>query len=251
MTKVSRSTIDRAEQAKFAQLADQWWREDGAFSMLHKMSRVRMAYIAKHLKLLGPHRTLEVLDVGCGGGLASVPMARKGHNVLGIDMVAENIEAATIHARSQKIWDLKYHTSSIENLVAEQKHSFDVVMALEIVEHVADLELFCSSCATLLKPGGLLFISTINKTTRSYLGAIIMAEYLLRWVPIGTHDWQRFIGPQDLSEILATQDLRVIDITGMQYNPIKDTWRMSNDQSMNYILCARKPLQKLDFSKQR
>ncbi len=240
------TTIDINEAQKFVKMANEWWREDGDFSALHALSPIRMRYITQHIQHhLGvgvpPFR---ILDIGCGGGLVAVPLARLGHNVVGIDMVEESIAVARTYAQQSGITGVDYRCCSVEKLEAEPQ--FDVVMALEVLEHVANVPLFLQSAAALLKPGGLFFLSTINRTVRSYLQAIVAAEYLLRIVPVGTHDWAKFVAPDFLSSALQEIGITTENITGLRYTPWSRKWSMTADTGVNYIMCGIKPLIKQD-----
>jgi 2-polyprenyl-6-hydroxyphenyl methylase/3-demethylubiquinone-9 3-methyltransferase len=233
------STVDHDEVSKFSKIADQWWDETGEYAMLHKINPVRIAYlrdhITKHLKKL---KGLKILDVGCGGGLVSLPLARLGGEVTAIDASAENIKAARVHAQAEGI-KVNYQNIAAEDL-ADKNNKFDVVIALEIIEHVADVELFIQSLTKLLKPHGLLFISTINRTMKAKLLAKIMAEYVLRWVPVGTHDFAKFITPAELTKLAGKYQLHAIDFTGMIYRPLSKTWELNpNKLDINYLSCFK------------
>ncbi len=233
------NTINKKEIEKFSKIAEEWWNPTGKFKPLHKFNPIRITYIKdniiKTLKLKGEKKPLEnvrILDVGCGGGLLSEPMARLGAEVVGIDASDRNIEIAKIHAKKNNL-NIKYLCSSPEKLKIEKK--FDVLLNMEIVEHVDDLNLFLNSCSKLLKPNGIMFVATINKTLKSYLFAIIGAEYILRWLPIGTHDWEKFVKPEDLIKLLSNHKLNLDEVNGLKFNFFNDNWNFSSDNSVNYI----------------
>ncbi len=238
------STINKKEIEKFSRIAEEWWNPDGKFKPLHKFNPIRISYIKhniiKTLKLENkkkPLETVKILDIGCGGGLLSEPMKRLGAEVVGIDASNNNIKIAKIHAKKNKL-DIKYLCTSPENFDTNEK--FDVILNMEIVEHVQDVDLFLSSCSKLLRKGGIMFVATINKTLKSYFFAIIGAEYIMRWLPIGTHDWENFIKPNYLVDILKKYNLEPDAIDGMKFNLIKDEWTISSDKSINYIGRFRK-----------
>lgn len=240
------TTIDPAEHAHFEKLARLWWDETGPFWPLHRMNALRVGYIrdqlVEHLGLepgsLAPLRGLRALDIGCGGGILSEAMARLGAKVHGVDMVEKNIQIARIHAAGQGL-SLEYECGTAEGLAARDER-YDVVLNMEVVEHVADLPLFMRSCANLVKPGGLMFVATINRTLASYLGAIIGAEYVLRWLPRGTHHWRKFPTPAELGALLNTDGLMVIDRTGVTVNPFTRRFRRVPWLGVNYVLVAGK-----------
>ena len=233
------NTINKKEIEKFSKIAEEWWDPNGKFKPLHKFNPIRISYIRdniiKTLKLENNKRPLEkvkILDIGCGGGLLSEPMARLGAEVIGIDASDKNINVAKLHAKKNDL-DIKYICSSPEKLNIESK--FDVILNMEIVEHVQDIDFFLKSCSNHLKKNGIMFVATLNKTLKSYLFAIIGAEYILRWLPIGTHEWDKFVKPDDLINILKKFNLNIDRMDGMKFNPIKDEWRISSDKSINYI----------------
>ena len=234
MTSVNKKEID-----KFSKMADEWWDPEGKFKPLHKFNPVRIKYIKEniinHFKLKNKFRSLSginILDIGCGGGLLSEPMSRMGANVTGIDASDKNIKIAKLHSKKNKL-KINYLCSSPEKLKNEKK--FDVILNMEIVEHVEDLDFFLKSCSKLLKKNGLMFVATINKTLKSYVFAIVGAEYVLRWLPIGTHEWEKFVKPEDLKKILMKYNLSLNKLEGMNFNIIKDEWSISRDLSVNYI----------------
>jgi len=233
------NTINKEEIEKFSKIAEEWWDPNGKFKPLHKFNPVRISYIKDSIinffKLNNHEKPLDnikILDIGCGGGLLSEPMSKLGAKVVGIDASNKNIEVAKLHAKKNNL-KIKYLCTSPENFNSEEK--FDVILNMEIVEHVEDLDLFLKSCSNLLNNNGLMFVATINKTLKSYLFAIIGAEYVLRWLPIGTHDWQKFVKPETLSKILKENNLILESLSGMKFNIIKNDWAISEDNSINYI----------------
>ena len=233
------NTINKEEIEKFSKIAEEWWNPSGKFKPLHKFNPIRISYIKDNiintLKLKNKKKPLEkvrILDVGCGGGLLSEPMKRLGADVVGIDASKKNIEVAKLHAYKNNL-DIEYICTSPENLKIDKK--FEVILNMEIVEHVEDVDFFLKSCSKLLKTNGVMFIATLNKTLKSYLFAIIGAEYILRWLPIGTHEWEKFVKPEDLIEILSKYKLNLDDLSGLKFNPLKDSWNLSSDKSVNYI----------------
>ena len=233
------NTINKKEIEKFSKIAEEWWNPRGKFKPLHKFNPIRISYIKdniiKSLKLKNQEKPLQkvsILDVGCGGGLLSEPMKKLGAEVVGIDASEKNIQVAKLHAKKNNL-DINYFCTSPENFTKNMK--FDVVLNMEIVEHVEDVDFFLKSSAKLLKRGGIMFVATLNKTLKSYLFAIIGAEYILRWLPIGTHEWEKFVKPQDLIEMLKKYDLKLDCLDGMKLNLIKDQWNISSDKSVNYI----------------
>jgi len=238
------NSINKKEIEKFSKMAAEWWDPSGKFKPLHKFNPIRIKYIKENIisnfKLKIKKKPLEkinILDIGCGGGLLSEPMTRLGADVTGIDASNKNINIAKLHAKKNKL-NINYLHSSPENLKIKKK--FDVILNMEIIEHVDDINFFISSCSKLLKKNGLMFIATLNKTLKSYLFAIIGVEYVLRWLPIGTHDWEKFIKPDDLKKILVKNNLNVEKLDGMNFNIIKDEWNVSKDTSINYIAKAIK-----------
>ena len=233
------NTINKEEIEKFTKIADEWWNPNGKFKPLHKFNPIRISYIKDNIaniynikKEQKPLERLKILDIGCGGGLLSEPMKRLGADVVGIDASPKNIQVAKLHAKKNKL-DISYFCASPENF--ETKNKFDVILNMEIIEHVDDVEFFLKSCSNLLKKNGVMFIATLNKTLKSYLFAIIGAEYIMRWLPIGTHDWEKFIKPSYLVNTLKKYNLTVNKIDGMKFNLIKDEWSLSSDKSINYI----------------
>ena len=233
------NTINKNEIEKFSKMAEEWWNIEGKFKPLHKFNPIRIEYIKdsiiENFKLKNdekyPLKGINILDIGCGGGLLSEPMHRLGANVTGIDASDKNIEIAKIHAKKNNL-NINYKCSSPENL---KKEKFDVILNMEIVEHVENVELFLETSSNLLNVNGLMFVATLNKTLKSYLFAIIGAEYILRWLPIGTHEWDKFITPENLRNILSKFKMEMIKTDGVKYNPILDKWSLSKDTSVNYI----------------
>ena len=233
------TSINKKEIDKFSKMADEWWDPEGKFKPLHKFNPTRIKYIKENIinnfklkKNNKPLAGINILDIGCGGGLLSEPMSKMGANVTGIDASKKNIKIAKLHSKKNNL-KINYLCSSPEKLKIKKK--FDVILNMEIVEHVADIDFFLRSCSKLLKKNGLMFVATINKTLKSYVFAIIGAEYVLRWLPIGTHEWEKFVKPEDLKKILMRYDLSLNKLDGMNFNIIKDEWSISKDLSINYI----------------
>ena len=233
------NSVNKKEIEKFSKMADEWWDPSGKFKPLHKFNPIRIQYIKENIignfKLKNKKKPLDkinILDIGCGGGLLSEPMTRLGANVTGIDASSKNINIAKHHAKKNNL-KINYICSSPEKLKIKKK--FDVILNMEIVEHVDDINFFINSCSKLLKKNGLMFVATLNKTLKSYMFAIIGAEYVLRWLPIGTHDWEKFVKPEDLKNILHKNNLKLEKLDGMNFNIIKDEWSVSSDTSINYI----------------
>jgi 2-polyprenyl-6-hydroxyphenyl methylase/3-demethylubiquinone-9 3-methyltransferase len=245
MTNLSASSVDPEEVARFAALADDWWDPHGRFRPLHKFNPVRLGFIRAHLvghfgrdaAALAPLDGLSVLDVGCGGGLIAEPMARLGARVTGIDATGKNIGVAALHAERSGL-AIDYRCAAAEELVARGER-FDVVLALEVVEHVAAVEPFIESCARLIAPGGALVAATLNRTAKAWALAIVGAEYILGWLPRGTHRWQKFVRPAELVGALRRNGLEVAALTGVGYDPLAGEWSLSRDLSVNYMVFAR------------
>jgi 2-polyprenyl-6-hydroxyphenyl methylase/3-demethylubiquinone-9 3-methyltransferase len=241
------STVDAAEVERFAAIAPEWWDEDGAFRPLHRLNPARIEYVRDRLaahfdrdiKTSARFADLSLLDIGCGGGLICEPMARLGFAVTGIDADTTALTVAREHAGMQGL-GVDYRDDDAEDFAARGKH-FDAVLALEVVEHAADPALFVATAARLVKPGGALILSTINRTPRAYAAAIIGAEYVLRWLPRGTHDYRKFRRPSELARDVRAAGLIVGDITGLAYDPWRDRWQQANDLGINYLLFATSP----------
>ena len=239
------TTINKEEIQKFSKLADEWWDVNGKFKPLHMFNPIRIEYIleeiSKHFKLNRSKKLLlknfEVLDIGCGGGLISEPMARLGGNITGIDASEKNIKIASLHSKENNL-KITYLNKSPEQL--DEKEKFDIILNLEVVEHVDNLDLYLKSCYKLLKKNGLMFTATINRTFSSYIKAIIGAEYILRWLPIGTHDWNKFIKPEEMQKKLIDKKFLTNNIKGLEFNPIFNKWKKSENLSVNYIICSFK-----------
>ena len=242
-----RSTIDAAEVDRFSRLAREWWNPVGKFRPLHKFNPVRLAYIkekvcARFDRDPGAHRPLaglRLLDIGCGGGLLCEPMARLGAEVVGADAAATNIEVARLHA-AQSGLEIDYRATTAEAL-AEASETFDVVLNMEVVEHVSDVDLFMEATAAMVRPGGLMFVATINRTRKAQLLAIVMAENVLRWLPRGTHEYDRLVRPGEIAAPLARAGMNVVERTGVFYNVLADEWRRSRDTDVNYMVLAERP----------
>ena len=239
------TTINKEEIQKFSKLADEWWDVNGKFKPLHAFNPIRIEYITENIKKRFKLKKdkfnfldgLNILDIGCGGGLISEPMARLGAKVTGIDASEKNINVASLHSKKNGL-KINYLNTSPENLNDTEK--FDVILNLEIVEHVENVNLYIKSCNRLLKKNGLMFTATLNRTLTSYIKAIIGAEYILRWLPIGTHDWNKFIKPEELERFLSLENFSTLDVTGLKFNPLLNKWKKSNDLSVNYIICSEK-----------
>lgn len=240
------STIDEAEVARFSRLAAEWWNPHGKFGVLHKFNPVRLRFIrdealarfSRDPSSLKPFEGLRLLDIGCGGGLLSEPMARMGFDVVGADASDKNIKTASVHAQEQNL-PIDYRNTTAEALAAAGER-FDVILNMEVIEHVADINLFLSSCASMLNPGGMMFVATINRTAKSYALAIVGAEWVLGWIPRGTHDWSKFIKPMELDTALSRAGLNARSETGVMYNPLTGQWLTTSDTDVNYMLVADK-----------
>ena len=233
------NTINKKEIEKFSKIASEWWNPEGKFKPLHKFNPIRISYIKENIinsfKLTNknkPLNNIKILDIGCGGGLLSEPMSRLGAQVSGIDASKKNISVAKLHAKKNNL-NIDYKCISPENF--NTKNKFDVILNMEIIEHVDNINFFLESCSKLLKKNGIMFIATLNKTLKSYLFAIIGAEYVLRWLPIGTHEWEKFVKPEDLVKIQKKNNLKLEKIDGMKFNLLSDKWSLSSDKSVNYI----------------
>jgi len=233
------NTINKKEIEKFSKIAEEWWNPEGKFKPLHKFNPIRISYIKNNIIdtlnleiTKKPLNKIKILDIGCGGGLLSEPMSRLGADVVGIDASEKNIKVAELHAKKNNL-DIKYICASPENLKTDYK--FDVILNMEIIEHVDNIDFFLKSCSHLLKKNGIMFVATLNKTLKSYVFAIIGAEYIMRWLPIGTHSWEKFVRPDDLIKILKNYKLELNGLTGMKFSLIRDEWSLSSDKSVNYI----------------
>ena len=239
------STINKDEINKFSKIADEWWDINGKFKPLHVFNPIRIKHILdisldyfkinKDKKL--PLKNLKILDIGCGGGLISEPMSRLGGDVTGIDASNKNIKVAKLHAKKNNL-KINYLNTVPENL--DQQNEYDIILNLEVIEHVENLDLYLSSCFKLLKTNGIMFTATINRTLTSYVKAIVGAEYILRWLPIGTHDWNKFIKPEELEKKLTDLNFLITDLAGLSYNPIFQEWKKTKDMSVNYIISSKK-----------
>lgn len=247
MTADTRDNVDTEEIRRFADQAAAWWDPDGAFRPLHKIGPARLEFIRDALtrqfgrsgRGMRPLKGLSMLDVGCGGGLVCEPLCRLGANVTGIDPGLETVAAARAHAASQGL-SIEYCATTIED-VTEAGETFDAVTALEVLEHVPDPTAFIATCARAVRPGGALVVSTINRTAKSYALAIVAAEYVLRWLPRGTHDWDRFLTPDEVTSALDAAGLSNVRFEGIAYDPLSDRWSLSSDTDVNYIAIAAKP----------
>ena len=233
------NTINKKEIEKFSKIAEEWWNPEGKFKPLHKFNPIRISYlkenIIKTFKLDNkkmPLKDIKILDIGCGGGLLSEPMCRLGATVTGIDASNKNINVAKLHSKKNNL-KINYYCSSPEKFKVQ--HKFDVILNMEIVEHVEDVNFFLKSCTNLLKKNGIMFVATLNKTFKSYIFAIVGAEYVLRWLPIGTHEWEKFVKPDELISMLKKNNLQLNRIDGMNFNILTNKWSVGNDKSVNYI----------------
>ena len=233
------NSINKKEIEKFSKIAEEWWNPEGKFKPLHKFNPIRISYIKNNiisaLNLKNKKKPLEqtqILDIGCGGGLLSEPMSRLGANVTGIDASQKNINIAKLHARKSNL-NINYKVASPE--ILKNKTRFDVILNMEIVEHVNDIDFFIKESSKLLKKNGIMFIATLNKTLKSYVFAIVGAEYILKWLPIGTHDWEKFVKPSELIDISKKNNLSLKKLDGMNFNILDNSWKVTGDTSVNYI----------------
>jgi len=247
MNEAAKTTIDQAEVDRFSAMAAEWWSPTGKFKPLHKFNPVRLAYIrdkaaenfSRNPKSAKPLEGLRVLDIGCGGGLLSEPVARMGAEVVGADPSEKNIGIASTHAKASGV-AVDYRAVTAEQL-AEAGETFDIVLNMEVVEHVADVELFMNTCASMVRPGGLMFVATINRTMKAAALAIFAAENVLRWLPRGTHQYEKLVRPEELEKPLAASGLEIVDRTGVFFNPLANQWNLSKDMDVNYMLLAKRP----------
>ena len=241
------TSVDPAEIEKFSRMAADWWNPESQFKPLHKFNPVRLSYIKQQVcdhygldpKAPAPFKGLRFLDVGCGGGLLCEPMARLGAEIVGVDPAHTNVEVARIHAASSGL-SVDYRQSTAENLQAAGE-TFDVILNMEVVEHVADVQAFLAACSSMVKPGGLMFVATINRTLKAYALAIFGAEYVLRWLPRGTHQYDKLVKPDEIRAAFAAGGLSLLDETGVSYNPLTDRWRLSSDMDVNFMILATRP----------
>ncbi|HEV7248276.1 MAG TPA: bifunctional 2-polyprenyl-6-hydroxyphenol methylase/3-demethylubiquinol 3-O-methyltransferase UbiG [Shinella sp.] len=246
MSEAARTTIDQAEVDRFSAMAAEWWDPNGKFRPLHKFNPVRLTYIrdlvsAQFGRDPRAHRLLEglrILDIGCGGGLLSEPMARMGAEVLGADASEKNIGIAKAHAAGSGV-PVDYRAVTAEAL-AEAGETFDVVLNMEVVEHVSDVEFFLTTCASMVRPGGMMFVATINRTMKAAALAIFAAENVLRWLPRGTHQYEKLVRPEEIEKPLNASGLTVTDRTGVFFNPLTNQWNLSKDMDVNYMMVARR-----------
>ncbi|MGE3245795.1 MAG: bifunctional 2-polyprenyl-6-hydroxyphenol methylase/3-demethylubiquinol 3-O-methyltransferase UbiG [Beijerinckiaceae bacterium] len=247
----TKNSVDAAEIARFDRLAAQWWSPDGPMHALHKMNPVRVRWLrdrmAAHFSAPNQSRAnagpqmlagLTVLDIGCGGGILSESLARHGASVTGLEPAEKNLAVARAHAQQQGL-EIDYRPDTAEAMAAAG-HAYDVVCAMEVVEHVADMESFVASACSMVRPGGLFFAATLNRTLKSFALAIVGAEYVLRWVPAGTHQWEKFVKPRELKDAIGAAGLVICDSTGVVYNPLARVWRTSRDMDVNYMLAAKR-----------
>jgi 2-polyprenyl-6-hydroxyphenyl methylase/3-demethylubiquinone-9 3-methyltransferase len=241
------TTVDEEEVARFSALADEWWDPRGKMAPLHKLNPVRLRYIrdqvcrhfARNAKALDCLTGLRLLDIGCGAGILAEPLARIGGQVVAVDPSTANIAAARLHAKENEV-AVDYRVGTAEAL-ADAGERFDVVLAMEVVEHVADVNLFVRRCADMVRPGGLMVLATINRTLKSFALAIVGAEYILGWLPRGTHRWDKLVTPNELDIALELAGLRVIDERGVVYDLLTDGWRLARDTDVNYMITAKRP----------
>ena len=242
-TSTGGSTVDPAEIAKFSKLSEEWWNPSGKMAPLHKINPMRLAYIRdaaarkfeRNVKSLNCLSGLRVLDIGCGAGLLCEPLSRLGAQMIGVDPSASNIAAAKLHAEKGHL-SIDYRCTTVEEM--DLRERFDIVLAMEVVEHVSDVGLFLSRCAAMLKPGGMMVVSTINRNWKSFALAIVGAEYILRWLPRGTHQWEKFVTPDELAKYLLDNRLVITGETGVVYSPFLDRWSLSSDMDVNYMVIA-------------
>lgn len=243
-----RPSIDEAEVAKFTAMAEEWWDPKGKFKPLHKFNPVRLGFIRDTVeahfdldpKARKPFEGLRFLDIGCGGGLVSEPMARLGASVTAVDASEANIKTAMTHAKQSGL-NIDFRAGTVEALIEAGEAPFDVVLNLEVVEHVADPAQFLKDCASLVKPGGLMLVATLNRTAKAWALAIVGAEYVMRWLPVGTHEFEKFLRPEEVAAPMRQAGLQVEPPQGVSFNPLADRWRLSNDVKVNYMTVATRP----------
>lgn len=248
MSETAKTTIDQSEVDRFSAMAAEWWSPTGKFRPLHKFNPVRLDYIrsracenfGRDVKAHRPLEGLRVLDIGCGGGLLSEPMARMGADVVGADPSEKNIGIASTHARENNV-TVDYRAVTAEQLLAAGE-TFDIVLNMEVVEHVADVDLFVTTCAKMVRPGGLMFAATINRTLKARALAIFAAENILRWLPRGTHQYEKLVRPDELEKPIMAEGMSIIHRTGVFYNVLQDRWNLSPDMDVNYMLLAKRPV---------
>jgi 2-polyprenyl-6-hydroxyphenyl methylase/3-demethylubiquinone-9 3-methyltransferase len=246
MAESRKTSIDNAEVQRFSALAAEWWNPNGKFRPLHKFNPVRLAYIRDQVarrfgrdpRAVHPLKDLRFLDIGCGGGLLCEPMARLGADIVGADASETNIEVAKLHADESRV-KIDYRATTAEAL-ADEGEKFDVILNMEVVEHVSDIGFFIGKCAEMLKPDGIMFVATINRTLKALGLAIIGAEYVLRWLPRGTHQFGKLVRPEELERALANAGLRIADKTGVVYSPLSDRWHRSRDMDVNYMVLSER-----------
>lgn len=247
MSEAAKTTIDQAEVDRFTAMAAEWWNPAGKFRPLHKFNPVRLRYIrdkacahfGRDPSVHQPLAGLRVLDIGCGGGLLSEPVARMGASVLGADASERNIGIASTHAAQSGV-AVDYRAVTAEDLAAAGE-KFDIILNMEVVEHVADVDFFISTCASMVKPGGMMFIATINRTMKAMALAIVGAEYVLRWLPKGTHQYEKLVRPEELEKPLLTSGMQIDDRTGVFFSPLTNQWNLSRDMDVNYMVLASRP----------
>lgn len=241
-----RTTVDDAEVERFSKLAAEWWSPTGKFKPLHKFNPVRLTYIKekvsahfdRDIKSTSAFAGLRILDIGCGGGLLCEPMARLGADIVGVDASATNINVARLHAEQSGV-SIDYRATTAEALSANDE-TFDIILNMEVVEHVSDVPLFLSECSKMLRPGGLMFVATINRTMKAWGLAIVGAEHILRWLPRGTHQYEKLVRPEEIEQPLTAEGLTILETNGVFYNPLRDIWALSNDTDVNYMMLAER-----------
>ncbi len=239
----TQTTVDPAEITKFSKLSAEWWDPNGKMAPLHRINPLRLTFIRdaacrkfeRNVKSLGCLSGLRLLDIGCGAGLLCEPFTRLGAEVIGVDPAEKNIAAAKLHADKAQL-SIDYRCTTIEAMDARER--FDIILAMEVIEHVSDVGLFLDRCASMLKPGGMMVVSTLNRNWKSFALGIVAAEYVLRWLPRGTHQWDKFVTPDELTHHLARNRLTVTDQSGVVYNPLADKWSLSGDMDVNYMVVA-------------